>query len=245
LTADPEVQRRLHDLQQVDTAIRQLEHRRANLPEQRALDENAETLSRVASEYANATETLEQLTRQQKRHEDELASVESRRRSEEGRMYSGVIHNERELRAVRDELSSLKGRKNDLEDSLLEIMEQREDTESLVATLKERHVELKAQVATLTAARDEAATEIDALLDERRTERQALTGDIPPDAVSYYDDLRVRKDGVGVAVLQGRTCSGCRLELTAIELEEHREQQARDLAKCPQCGRILVIGAHG
>jgi len=142
ISATPAQQRRLYDLQQVDTAIRQLEHRRANLPEQKALDSNAELLATIAGEYAESTERLDRLERQQRWHEGEISTVDTRRKTEEGRMYSGQITSERELEALRSELSSLRGRKSDLEDALLEILEQREELESLVASLKERHAEL-------------------------------------------------------------------------------------------------------
>ncbi|HUH06497.1 MAG TPA: hypothetical protein VML96_01700 [Egibacteraceae bacterium] len=241
IPASPEEQRRLVELQRVDTAIRQLAHRRSNLPEQQALDENADTLSRVSAELSSARERSERLASQQRRHEDEISAVDSRRKSEEGRMYSGLITSERELEALRSELGSLKARKNALEDALLEIMEQREELDSLVATLTQRQDELSGSVAALTSARDAAATDIDAELSAREAERRTVAADLPGDVVELYDELRARKQGVGVAELHGRTCMGCRLELTAIEMEETKEAVGSGLARCPQCGRIIVL----
>ena len=241
IAATPAEQRRLYDLQQVDTAVHQLEYRRANLPEQKALDENAAILESVVGEYGTSREQLERLARQQKWHEDEIATIETRRKTEDGRMYSGQITSERELEALRAELSSLRGRKNDLEDALLEIMEQREELESLVATLKERHTELTRTVAELTASRDLAASDIDAERKVRQEERVEVAADVPPPVLAYYDELRGRKGGVAVAELRGRTCMGCRLELTAIELEDVAAETAQGLARCEQCGRILVL----
>ena len=243
ISATPTEQRHLFELQQVDSAIAQLEFRRANLPEQKALDENADTLAKVSVEYAGAKERLERLAAQQRKHEAEVATVDSRRKSEEGRMYSGLITSEKELEALRHEISSLRGRKSDLEEALLEIMEQVEDLEGLVETLKQRHVELTGSVADLTAARDSAATDIDAELVQRREERAAAAEGIPAEVLEYYDELRGRKDGVAVAELKGRTCMGCRLELTQIELEDLRQDAQHGLARCEQCGRILVLGA--
>jgi predicted nucleic acid-binding Zn-ribbon protein len=238
--ATPVEQRRLFELQQVDTAIRRLQHRRAHLPEQQALDENAETLARISSDYATQRDRRDRLELQQKRHEAEIATVDARRKAEEGRMYSGLITSERELEALRHEISACRGRKNDLEDALLEIMEQREEVDGLVASLEERHVELTGKVDELTVARDVAATDIDAELAERQRERDAATEALDAELLAVYHDLLGRKDGVAVAELVGRTCQGCRLELTAIELEEFREQSQRALARCAQCSRILV-----
>ena len=240
IAATPEEQRRLLSLQAVDSAVDQLEFRRANLPEQKALDENADTLAKVSTEYASAKDRLERLTQQQRKHENEIATIDSRRKSEEGRMYSGLIRSEKELEALRHEIGSLRGRKSDLEDSLLEIMEQIEDLESMVTALKERHVELTASVEDLTLSRDAAAIDIDDELVSRREERVRLAAEIPDEVRKYYEDLRSRKDGVAVAELHGRTCAGCRLALTQIELEDLRRDAAEGLARCEQCGRILV-----
>jgi predicted nucleic acid-binding Zn-ribbon protein len=240
IAATPAEQRRLLDLQRVDTEIRKLEHRRSHLPEQQALDVNAETLAKVATEYATAKEQLQRLAIQQKRHENEIATVETRRKSEEARKYSGQIRNEQQLEALNHELGSLRGRKSELEDALLEIMEQTEELESLVATLKERHAELTGQVAELTEARNHAASDIDADLARHAEERASVAKGLPEHVVEYYEDLRARKDGVGVAELRGRTCEGCRLELTAIELEDVHANSQTGLARCEQCGRILV-----
>ncbi len=240
IAATPADPRRLLDLQQVDTAIRQLQHRRANLPEQKALDENAARLATLATEYQSSREQLDRLARQQKWHEDEIASVDARRKGGEGRMYSGQITSERELESLRAELSSLRGRKNDLEDALLEIMEQREELEARVERLRTEHGELTRAVGDMTAARDLAAGDLDVELVQRGEERTAVAAEVPGPVLGYYDDLRARKDGVGVAELRGRTCMGCRLELTATELEDVAADSAHGLARCEQCGRILV-----
>lgn len=240
IKTSPDELRRLLDLQEIDTAIRQLQYRRANLPEQQALDANAETLEKVAAEYANARDEQQRLDARQRRLEQDVASVDARRKSEEGRMYSGLITSEREVGALRAELASLKSRKHDLEDELLEVMERREEVDSLVDTLKARHAELSGQMTSLTAARDEAASDIDAELVKRGDERDAVTADLPSDVLAYYEDLRGRKGGLAVAELRGRTCQGCRLELTPTELEHVHDAAQRGLAKCEQCGRILV-----
>lgn len=240
ISATPEEQRTLLDLQHVDTTIRQLQHRRGNLPEQQALDQNADTLARVRGEHADARERLDQLNRAQMRLESEIATVDARRKSEEGRMYSGLITSEKEVQALRNEISSLKQRKGELEDSLLDVMQELEDVESLVATLDERQEELAGNVAGLEQARDEASRDLDAELAERQQERTQLAAGLPVEVGEYYEELRDRKDGIAVAELVGRTCQGCRLELTAVEFEDAHERARKGLARCEQCGRILV-----
>jgi predicted nucleic acid-binding Zn-ribbon protein len=156
-------------------------------------------------------------------------------------MYSGMISSDREHEAIRNELGALRGRKNALEDDLIATMERVEELFSLVGTLEERHTELTIAVTELTAARDEAAKDIDGELAEQRTARSSVTRALDDALLARYDQIRARGNGLGVAELNRRTCLGCNLDLTIIEYEEVRDQAQRGLPSCPQCNRLLVI----
>lgn len=238
--ASPEEQQRLLRVQQIDTEIRQLQHRRANLPEQQALDDRAELLDRVAADHHAARDELVAVDRRQKRLEHDVNALDSRRRAEEARMYSGAIVTEREVAALRSELSSLKSRKRDLEDELLEAMERHEELTATVKTLESRQQELRDEVAPLEQARDAAAADIDAELTGQQRLRQETAAPLSSEIMTRYDRLRARKDGLALVELQDGTCQGCHIQLTAGELEEGHEIGELGLARCVQCGRLLV-----
>jgi hypothetical protein len=243
--ASPTDQRRLLELQATDTTIRQLRYRRENLEEQRALDEQTDLVDRLDTDHLASRDELVALDRQQKRLENDLNTVDSRRKAEEARMYSGVIASERELQAIRSELTTLKGRKQTLEDELLEVMERQEELTSAVQALETRRTEVQAQMPASEQARDTAATDIDSELAVRQTARADLAEQLPADLVRRYDELRSRKDGVAVVELRDGTCQGCFLEVTMGELEEGRELGVYGLPRCVQCGRLLVEPVRG
>lgn len=240
MNATPEQQRALLALADTDEEIRRLEHRRAHLPEQQVLDSHVETNKLVTDELVDATQTKERLTAQATRHEREIDTVDTGRRKHEAQQYSGQITSERELTAIREEIAAMRNRKSDLEDSLLEIMEQLEEVTSLVDELGSRRTELQEQITDLTARRDEAAADIDAELTTLRERREAEASDMPAAILAAYDGLRAKRPGRVVAQLQGRMCTGCQLDLTAIELEEIKQTAATSLAYCQQCGSIIV-----
>lgn len=240
----PQEQRRLLELQSVDTAMRRLRHRRANLPEQQQLDERAGLLDQLEVDHLAASDELVTVGRRQRKLEQDVGVVDSRRKTEEGRMYSGVITSEREVTALRQELSALKGRKRDLEDELLEVMERHEELTATNGTLEQRRREVADEVAPLATARDEAATDIDRELTEREAERSALAKQLPDTLLSRYDQTRSRKDGLAVVELRDGMCQGCHLEINAGELEEGYEIGVLGLARCVHCGRLLVEPAR-
>lgn len=243
--ASSEQQRLLLRMQAIDTAIRRLRHRRANLPEQQALDESAGLLDRITADHMAARDELVAVDRKQKRLEHDIGAIDSRRKAEEARMYSGVISSEREAEALRAELSSLKTRKRDLEDDLLEVMERHEELTSTAGTLEDRGKELRAEVAPLEQARDAAATDIDTELAQQRAARDQVAASLPREMIDRYDRLRERKNGLAIVELRDGTCQGCHLGLTPGELAEGHEIGELGLPRCVHCGRLLVEPARG
>ena len=243
-TATPEQQQRLLALQQIDSQIRRLQQRRANLPEQQALDENAETLRAVAAEYADTQDALEDQRSIQRKREQDISHLEARRKAEEARLYSGELSTEKQVDAQRAELSSLRQRKSAYEDELLAAMEQIEELEGRVEQLTSRHQELRTKAGELTEARDAAAGDIDAELAERRTERERLAGDVEPPLLTLYEEVRTAQGGTAVAPLEEGTCQGCFLEISVIELEQIKAEAKHGLPRCPHCDRLLVLAAR-
>ena len=119
MKATPQQQHDLLLLADTDEEIRLLRHKRANLEEQKVLEQHEETLVKVVDELVEATKTQDNLTAQSTRHEREIETVDARRKSSEANVYSGRITSEKELGALREEIRSLQHRKSDLEASLL------------------------------------------------------------------------------------------------------------------------------
>jgi predicted nucleic acid-binding Zn-ribbon protein len=239
--ASAEQQRQLVALQRVDDAIRRLEHQRANLPEQKALDDNDTQLRQTASEYADAAAELEDAQRLQRSRESDIANFEARRKAEEGRLYSDEISSEKEAEAIRHELSTIRRKKSDCEDELLEAMERIEELQSRTSTLASRHADLQGKVSQLTADRDHAAGDLDRELTDKRAERERVRAELDDALVTLYEQVSAQQGAVAVAVLDGKVCEGCFLELAPSELEEIRREAASAVPRCPQCDRLLVV----
>ena len=78
--ADPEAQRRLLDLQAIDTALAQLAHRRQTLPEHAELDALARELSALEDERVRAQVAVDDLDRDIARLEKDVEQVRARER---------------------------------------------------------------------------------------------------------------------------------------------------------------------
>jgi predicted nucleic acid-binding Zn-ribbon protein len=241
--ADPEAQRRLLDVQAIDTALAQLAHKRRTLPELAEIETLARQLSALEDERVRAQVAVDDLDRDIARIERDVEQVRGRKDKDQARLDTGRGP-ARELEALQHELVSLSRRQTELEDSELELMEQRETAQG---TLEQ----LLAQLATAREARDAAEARRDKSLadiakeeDFRTSARRPLVGDLPADLVTLYDKIRESSGGLGAALLKGGRCGGCRLELSGSERSRIKAAPPDEVVRCDDCRRIMVRTAE-
>lgn len=232
--------KRLLDLQRVDSAIDRLRQRKADLPEQRVLDDLSVELEAVRAEHTAKQAELDSISVDQNRLEGEVSMLEDKIKHESERLYGGDISNPKELSNIQAELDGLRRRKNHLEDQDLEVLEGRESVERELGELKERVDALAARAAEAEAARDAAAVEIETDLTGNEGDRAQLAPQIPDELLELYEDLRAKKQGVGIAPLVGGVCRGCGVSLSPVALDEIKRSSADEIPRCENCRRLVV-----
>ncbi|SBT48897.1 zinc ribbon domain-containing protein [Micromonospora narathiwatensis] len=238
MKADPKVQRRLLDLQAIDTALAQLAHRRRSLPERAELEALARELSALEDERVRAQVAVDDLDRDIARLEKDINQVRARKSKDEARLAAGTGP-ARELEALQHELASLNRRQGDLEDAELELMEQRETAQGVLDGVERRIAEARDRRTAAEQRRDESLAEIAKEEEFKRSARQPLANDLPADLVALYD--RIREDsGLGAALLTAARCGGCRLELSGADLARIRKADPDEVVRCEECRRIMV-----
>ncbi|MFI7081425.1 zinc ribbon domain-containing protein [Micromonospora sp. NPDC049903] len=238
MKADPQVQRRLLDLQAIDTALAQLAHRRRALPERAELEALARELSSLEDERVRAQVAVDDLDRDIARLEKDVDQVRARKKKDEDRLAAGGGP-ARELEALQHELVSLNRRQSDLEDAELELMEQRETAQATLDGVEQRLAEVRERRAATEQRRDEALAEIGREEEFKRSARQPLAGDLPGDLVQLYDKIRT-DTGLGAALLTAGRCGGCRLDLSGADLARIRKTDPDEVVRCEDCRRIMV-----
>ena len=126
MKADPEAQRRLLDLQAIDTSLAQLAHRRRTLPEHRRAGRGlrgSSPRSTTSGSAPRSPSTTSTATSPGSRRTSTRCGARADR--DRGRLDDGTGP-ARELEALQHELATLNRRQTELEDAELELMEQRE-----------------------------------------------------------------------------------------------------------------------
>jgi predicted nucleic acid-binding Zn-ribbon protein len=235
--AAPEAQRRLLDLQAIDTALAQLAHRRRSLPELAEIDAVAREISALDGERVRAQVAVDDLDRDIARFERDIDQVRTRKDRDQARLNAGGAL--REIEGLQHELASLNRRQSELEDAELELMEQRESAEQALSAVTQRLAEAGERRAAAERRRDEAYAEMDKELEFRTSARAPLAADLPADLVALYDKIRA-ETGLGAALVRSGRCGGCRIELYGADLARVRSAPADEVVRCEECRRIMV-----
>lgn len=238
-TAPAADQRRLLDVQALDTRLAQLAHRRRSLPVHAELEALEARQTRVRDQLVAAETIASDVARELTKAERDVEQVAQRAARNQSRLDSGQ-GSAKDLQALQHELGSLARRQSDLEDVELEIMERAEQAQAAVTALEAERDELAARHGEVVERRDAEVAEIDAEGDRVAAERDAAVAGLDDALVALYEKVRGQQGGVGAAPLRGRRCEGCRLELNPTDLQRIRSAAEDEVVRCEECRRILV-----
>ena len=227
-------------LQEHDTTVEQLRHRRATLPEREQLVAHRQDLVALEQQLASVQQQRDDVARSQKRLEDEVATVEAKVADVHSKLYGGSVTAPKELQALQDDETSLKRHQGNVEDKVLEQMELAVPLDDELEALAARRVELEQLAVRADQAITVAEAEIDAELAVVLAERDDIAAELDPESVATYEQLRHDLGGIAVARLVGTNCGGCHLTLSAVELDRVRHSPPDVMVFCGECGRLLV-----
>jgi predicted nucleic acid-binding Zn-ribbon protein len=227
--------RTLHRLQKldldIDAGMRRVRELTAALEQDRALRQ-------VQAEVAALQETLRP---QQTRAADlnlELQAVADQTTQLSSRLYGGQVSNPKELEDIQNKIAERKRRHASVENELLETMISIEELQTSLAEASNHLHEVQAARAEERQKLTEELRGAKRELKTLKTERQEVAQQVNPETLKLYETLRGSKQGRAVAVLEGDSCSICRVGQTTTIVQQVRQDQ--ELILCPSCGRILV-----
>jgi len=237
--APVEDQRRLLDVQALDTRAQQLVHRRTTLPALATVKEIDGQLADLNSALVASRTAASDLRRELAKAEGDVEQVRTRATRNQQRLDSGAV-GAKDAQALVSELESLGRRQEALEEVELEVMERLEAHEDTLAKLDEAHQKTADAKAAALAEVDAQTAEINAQLEVVQADRAKAVDGLDAALVTLYDKIRTQLGGQGAAALRGGRCEGCQLDMNQTDLSAIRAAAPEDVVRCEECGRILV-----
>lgn len=240
MRAEPEAQLLLLDLQDLDTKLGQLAHRRAAVPQIATLAQMETRAAQLRDREVAIRTVASDLEREQTRAEADVAQVRARMARDRALLDAGSVASARQLGDLQREIESLGRRVVALEDVELELMEKLEDAQTRAQAVADESAELERDRQVAERERDAAFADVDAEAERAGAQRARVASEIPADLLALYDKIRAGAGGLGAAALHQGRCQGCQLTLPPADLAQIRSAAAEEVVRCEECRRILV-----
>lgn len=242
MKVDPEVQRQLLELADVDAELGRIEHRRKKLPELEEIATIEKELRASRDSLVAVQTSASDLDREVTRQEKEIESVRAREDKDRSLMASGSV-SAKQLTDLEHELETLKRRQSALEDDLIELMERREAVAIDEQRTAAEVAESERKLADAQRRRDETLADLDAQQTRKQDERATLVAPLPAELLAQYERVRASR-GRGAGLLRARRCGTCQLELDSTAFSEIKSAAPDAVVTCENCGAILVRTAE-
>lgn len=228
------VTRQLFQLQELDSEIEQKD---LALNQKQSQLGNRQVLDTAKKQLESEQEKLDELRHRHREAEAEVTDLLDKITEIEGQLYGGKITNPKELTSLQHEIATMKARSDDLENTTLEIIDRVEEAEGIVDAASEDLRKLEEDWQRQQQQLAEDIKKLTSSLDDLRTKRQEVSGQINAETVNLYEKIRKQKKQAVAKVEQG-ICRACRISLSASALQRARSGQP---IQCGTCGRILYI----
>ena len=224
----------LYRLQQVDSQIDQAQTR---LKAIRQILENDVELRAAADQFAAAEEKFRTADQLLTKSGQDVEKQRLKIQQTEASLYSGMVHNPKELQDLEKEIASLKRHLETLEERELESMSAAETAEKQMEQSKERLEKLRSDRGEQFLGLSKEGEILNRELEKLSSERDAVMKDINTQAVRIYEQLRIQRRGLAVATISDGSCAACGTNLT--QSLQQSARSASQLFYCSTCGRVL------
>lgn len=239
IRATPEQQRKLLDLQSLDS---QLSRVRTQIDSLRH-DEQLHTLRKDGAAAVERAKTAQAEVAEQESVAQEaervVAETTKRRDGLQSKLDADQVSS-RDVQAVTVEIAETTLRIERLEEAQLDAMQTLQDAQKTYELAQAQIAEAQQAVNVRITTLNEQGQQLTKQGQELSAERALLVKDLPEELVAEYEQLRDRNQGIGALELTEQGLSGAGVPIAPAELAAIHKTPADELAYCPDTGAILV-----
>ncbi|MFQ5915143.1 MAG: zinc ribbon domain-containing protein [Nitrospinota bacterium] len=174
------------------------------------------------------------LERERVRREADVETERERLRKAQGKQLE--VKTNKEYSALLQEMEAIKGKIDQWETEILELMESADTLAEAIRDGAGRLGEMEADAEVRKKEKREELDRIQDRLSDLRGGHQRISVDIDPEWLAQYSRIKAAR-GWAVAPLNSNSCSGCHQSLMPQLV--HEIKHGAEIRTCPHCNRIL------
>lgn len=168
--------------------------------------------------------------------DEELSTVKEEQSKEDYKLYNNNSSNYHVLEAMQNSMEYRKNIIKDLEDKKTVLLNSQEIIIKNKESSRTKLVELKNSFYSLKEDTDKKINKAKADIKESEVKIENLQKLVPPELLIDFNNIKKIR-GTGAAKVQNNICSGCRMYLSSIVLDDIKRN--RKVVYCEHCGRII------
>lgn len=223
----------LQRLQTLDGELYRLRRTRQDKP--RELDAVRAQVAAQEAQFGTLEERLKALQLQQKEKELELQTREANVKKLQGQLFQ--VKTNKEYTAMQHEIDILKADASLLEEAILKLLDAVDQASRERKVQQQQVAQEQQRLEQETARTQQDVAAIEEQIAQLERQRQEVTPDVPPPALSVYERILSNRDGLALVPMVNESCGGCNRRLPPQVINEVYLNTR--LVMCEQCNRIL------
>jgi len=224
-------------LRQLQVADLEIKEKRRILHDIISRLERSEAVASAEADLSALEARLTSARGNQRQLEYDVDDTTAKVRDLNNRLYSGSVHNPKELLSLQQEIAGIRKHLSEKEEALLDAMGALEAMEADAAAVRARVTQLREEWERQKEGLNAERSSIESALARLLEVRQAARLELGDEVTRLYDHLAQTKGVAVVQVEQGR-CRGCNLTVPTGLWQRAR---AGEMVQCASCGRILTV----
>jgi len=224
----------LYHLQELDLEI---DSGQRNLQKMTGQLGESQVLTTARAKLDTEKRHLQTMQKQQRSLEREADDINAKLKVAGEDLYSGRIHNPKELSNLQHDIELLKANRSKIEDKILELMDSVESHTKELVDLNEQFTNVEENWRVEQQQLGIDIEQLKSRILNLEQQKLLLVNSLDTKTVDLYDDLKMKMKTAVARVTQG-ICSGCRMQLPTTDLQRVR---GGNVVQCSSCGRILYL----
>lgn len=228
----------LDDLQAVDFTILHLKRKFDTLPQRQKILQLRQNIHDVCERKAKAVDLVDEAQEKVNDVLEDDATLEKRQKAIQEQL-DQAKGNFRDVEAKTKELASVAKQRETLNHKLTTYEAELDKVQAVLQKIEEALAQLEEAEAAEVSSFKAEGTALQQQIARAKAERETIAPKLDPSLLTLYEKTAARCGGVGVAHLEGSTCSVCHGPLDKAHV--HQARHDAPLTTCPLCRRLLIV----
>ncbi len=228
----------LYELQVMHKEINVIGEKLKELREAKELKKLKDEYQRLKCEHDKAEESIKKNAYQQEIRNNEIKNLDCNKKSCEEIKFSKETDTVKKLESIEKQLEQLDEKKQGIENDIITLIDEVDNTNKDLAETKKRSVFIKKKYASIKENIEKSIESLEAQKAKLIVKTESLLKKVSKDNVEMYNRL-LKSYSDPVAQVAGRSCSGCNMEMSAMDYEALKSGSQE--LRCQSCGRLLYF----